>query len=70
MARKNDITVRSGIMIDGQFTEIKDLTEEQHSAWVQRQMDRASRALENHFKQHPDELADFVKLDGVTVEPI
>lgn len=70
MARtKETITARSGIMVNGVFTEIKDLSAEQRSEWQERAMERVAKAHENYFRQHPDELEDYIKLPGVTFEP-
>lgn len=70
MARKNEeITVRSGFMIDGQFVEIKDLTEKQRADWRKRQLDRIGRALGNYYNAHQEELAEFAELPGADVTP-
>lgn len=70
MARKREeITVRSGIMINGEFVEIKSLSAKERSEWQARQAERLSNALGDYYNTHPEELADFVKLPGVEVTP-
>ena len=66
MAREK-ITVRSGVMIGGKFTEIKDLSKQEREEWQQRQLERVSRVFSDHFTAHPEELPEFIKSPTVTV---
>lgn len=66
MAREK-ITVRSGVMINGKFIEIKDLPKQVREEWQQRELSRMAQAFADHYTAHPEELGELVRSPGITV---
>ena len=70
MARKREeITVRSGIMVNGKFTSIKDLSEKERAEWRQRSLDRIGKTVGSYYNSHPEELRDFLNAPEAHLEP-
>lgn len=71
MAKREELRAApSKIMINGQIYMFDELTPEKKSECISTMMERAGRAAGEYFKNHPEELAEFVKQPGVTVEPL
>lgn len=66
MAREK-ITVRSGVMINGVFTEIKSMSKKEREEWQKRQLSRMAQAFADHYTAHPEELGELVRSPGITV---
>ncbi len=69
MARNELRAAPSKIIINGEMYAFDDLSADKKKECIGKMMDNIGRTLGDYFRTRPEELAEFVKGDSVTVTP-